>query len=304
MTNRPTNEIAEWLIGEYFPVLDHGFVSLFDYMGTEESIDRITRVSHASEARDEKDIARLIGYRARHRHTTPSEFAQLVFHIRAPIFVARQWMRHRTASISELSGRYTAGTGLCYMPDLWRLQSTANKQGSDTASLLSDSEIADNDYSAVTRGAADLQGWLEEHKVAHELSRIALPLSTYTEWYWRIDLHNLLHFLTLREDPHAQQETRDYARVLAGIVKRAYPATYDAWLDQEVLGARFSGREMDLLRKMLLYGFSYSIAMGLEQSQLSPSEKREFEEKLKSQNKPDHKIELTKTLTLSEARGR
>ena len=183
---------------------------------------------------------------------------ELKFHCSMPIFVARQWIRHRTANVSEMSGRYSLMPMLFYAPpeDQLRPQSTANKQGRDTA----------NTFDQVTRQSAyerwsdDRQlavanyEWLTEHDFARELARIDLPLSTYTQWYWKIDMHNLLHFLSLRVDAHAQWEIQQFGKIMAGMLKRVAPITYEAWIDYEVCGARLSRMEMDALRSLLHVG--------------------------------------------------
>ena len=253
-TKRPTSPAAEEILGGYFPVLDHGFVSLVDYMGTDEDIERAARVSYGYGTRKRSATRGLIRYLRRHAHTTPSEMVEFKFHCSMPIFVARQWVRHRTASLNEVSGRYSLMPLLFYEPKGrdFALQSSSNNQGRQDqpadASLYAE---AIERWERVRAEAADAYGWLVQEDVARELARIDLPLSTYTQWYWKIDLHNLLHFLRLRVDAHAQWEIQEYGRVMAGMLARVAPLSYEAWLDYEVMGARMSGAELDVLRGLL-----------------------------------------------------
>jgi thymidylate synthase (FAD) len=253
-TRRPTIPAAEEILGGYFPVLDHGFVSLVDYMGSDEDIERAARVSYGYGTRKVSQTRGLIRYLRRHMHTTPSEMVELKFHVCMPIFVARQWIRHRTANVNEYSGRYSLMPLLFYTPsgDDFALQSADNKQGRETAGA--DPELF---ASAVRRwnetrerASADYE-WLVSSEVARELARIDLPLSTYTQWYWKIDLHNLIHFLTLRADPHAQYEIRAYAHVMAGMLKRVAPLSYEAWIDYGYAAAPMSRAELAVLRQLI-----------------------------------------------------
>ena len=261
-TKRPTTPAAEEILGGYFPVLDHGFVALLDYMGGDQAIERAARVSYGHGTRHVSRTRGLLRYLRRHLHTTPSEMVELKFHCAMPVFVARQWIRHRTASVNEYSGRYSLMPLLFYRPDeeQFALQSTANKQGR-TQQLGFDQhglapgfplyQGAIDRWNAAREQAAEAYGWLVKEDVARELARIDLPLSTYTQWYWKIDLHNLLHFLTLRVDAHAQWEIREYARVMAGMVKRVAPLSYEAWIDYQVAGARLSRGELEALSRLV-----------------------------------------------------
>jgi thymidylate synthase (FAD) len=252
-TRRPTNPAAEELLGLYFPVLDHGFVALVDYMGSDEDVERAARVSYGYGTRRSSQTRGLIRYLRRHRHTTPSEMVELKFHCAMPIFVARQWIRHRTASVNEYSGRYSLLPLLFYRPaaaDL-QAQSTTNRQGRGAAALTALHPEAVERWEQVRRLAAAQYEWLVSHDVARELARIDLPLSTYTQWYWKIDLHNLLHFLTLRVDPHAQHEIRAFARPMAGMVKRVAPLSFEAWVDYQLCGATLSRGELSALRRLV-----------------------------------------------------
>jgi len=253
-TKRPTVPEAEEILGGYFPVLDHGFVALVDYMGTDQDIERAARVSYGAGTRKVSQTRGLIRYLQRHAHTTPSEMVEFKFHCCMPMFVARQWVRHRTASVNELSARYSLLPLLFYRPEQpnFAHQSRVNNQGreAEPAPTALHREAVER-WDALREGAADAYGWLLEENVARELARIDLPLSTYTQWYWKIDLHNLLHFLTLRVDAHAQWEIREYGRVMAGMLKRVAPLAFEAWLDYNVLGTRLSGGERAALAKLL-----------------------------------------------------
>jgi thymidylate synthase (FAD) len=187
-------------------------------------------------------------------HTTPSEMVELKFHVCMPIFVARQWIRHRTANVNEYSGRYSLMPLLFYTPDAgdFALQSADNKQGRMTggadAALY---RAAVERWEATRQRAGADYEWMVGEDVARELARIDLPLSTYTQWYWKVDLHNLIHFLTLRADPHAQYEIRVYAEVMAGMLKRVAPLSYEAWIDYNLAATRMSRGELGILRRLI-----------------------------------------------------
>jgi thymidylate synthase (FAD) len=253
-TRRPTSPAAEEILGGYFPVLDHGFVALVDYMGGDEDIERAARVSYGYGTRKVSQTRGLIRYLRRHMHTTPSEMVELKFHVCMPIFVARQWIRHRTANVNEYSGRYSLMPLLFYTPDAedFALQSADNKQGRMTTGADEALYRAAVERWEATRqrAGADYE-WLVGEDVARELARIDLPLSTYTQWYWKVDLHNLIHFLTLRADAHAQYEIRVYAEVMAGMLKRVAPLSYEAWIDYNLAATRMSRGELDVLRRLV-----------------------------------------------------
>jgi len=252
-TRRPTVAAAEEILGGYFPVLDHGFVSLVDYMGTDTDVEAAARVSYGHGTRRRSQTRGLIRYLRRHRHTTPSEMVELKFHCCMPIFVARQWVRHRTASINEYSARYSLLPLLFYTPpeDDFALQSAANRQGRDAEADPGVYRDAVRRWKALRDEASGLYTWLLEEDVARELARIDLPASVYTQWYWKIDLHNLFHFLSLRCDEHAQSEIREYASVMAGMVKRVAPLSYEAWIDYEFGGTHLSRGEREAFERLL-----------------------------------------------------
>jgi thymidylate synthase (FAD) len=253
-TKRSISPGAEEILGHYFPVLDHGFVALVDYMGSDVDIERAARVSYGFGTRKRSETRGLLRYLRRHKHTTPSEMVELKFHCSMPIFVARQWIRHRTANVNEMSGRYSLMPMLFYQPPAEQLQaqSAHNRMGRDGAPLDPSLRAeAFRRWQEQRSAAVATYEWLNAHDVSREIARIDLPLSTYTQWYWKIDLHNLLHFLTLRVDRHAQWEIQEYGRVMAGMLKRVAPLSYEAWIDYDVCGARLSRMEMDVLRALV-----------------------------------------------------
>jgi thymidylate synthase (FAD) len=272
MTLRPESPEAEEILGRYYPVLDHGFVSLVDYMGTDGCIERSARVSYGYGTRTNQKTRGLLRYLRRHLHTTPSEMVELKFHCAMPIFVARQWIRHRTANVNEYSGRYSLLPMLQYTPsaEQFQQQNAKNNQGRSGQGLAAPLyDEACERWAATREQTAATYGWLAEHEVARELARIDVPISTYTQWYWKIDLHNLLHFLTLRVDPHAQWEIREYARVMAGIMRRVVPLSYEAWIDYDVCGERLSRMELDALRQLLVVAEDGTVKVR-EGAQLTP----------------------------------
>jgi thymidylate synthase (FAD) len=252
-TKRPTNPAAEEILGRYFPVLDHGFVALIDYMGSDEDVERAARVSYGYGTRRSQETRGLIRYLRRHRHTTPSEMVELKFHCAMPMFVARQWIRHRMSSVNEYSGRYSLIPQLFYTPAAEQLQaqSQSNRQGRGGEALTALHPQATERWRQLREQSARTYEWLVGEDVARELARIDLPLSTYTQWYWKIDLHNLFHFLSLRADAHAQYEIRVYARLMAGMVKRVAPLSFEAWFDYEYGGAHLSRAELIALRELV-----------------------------------------------------
>ena len=303
-TGRPTVAAAEEILGGYFPVLDHGFVALVDYMGSDTDVERAARVSYGIGTRKRSETRGLIRYLRRHRHTTPSEMVELKFHCSMPMFVARQWIRHRTASVNEYSGRYSVMPLLFYRPEQesFALQTRMNAQGRGEGASAELWEEALRRWDRLRSGAGEAYGWLLGEDVARELARIDLPLSTYTQWYWKIDLHNLLHFLSLRADAHAQWEIRAYASVMAGMVKRVAPLTYEAWVDFDLCGEAMSLAELRALRRMLEPTEGGGIRArrgrdgigraGLAALGLSPREIRELLEKLRPREKPDFELDL------------
>lgn len=245
------------VLNRYFPVLDKGFVALVDYMGGDEAVIRAARTSYGKGTKKTSTDRELLRYLMRHRHTTPFEMVELVFHIGMPMDAWRQHIRHRTANVNEYSTRYseaidaTAVTG----PEAWRLQSGTNKQGS--GGFLDDPGIGRylSDREAdLHRLSREVYAERLKHDVAREQARKDLPLSTYTMAYWKCDLHNLLHFLTLRCESHAQLEIRSYATVMAALTRAVAPVSVEAWVDYHFCGATFSRQERMILGDVLATG--------------------------------------------------
>src|SRR5262245_24218088 len=222
-------------------------------MGSDEDIERAARVSYGYGTRRTSQTRGRIRYLRRHRHTTPSEMVELKFHCAMPIFIARQWIRHRTASVNEYSGRYSLLPLLYYTPDRSQLQaqSASNRQGRSGAPLDALYGEAIERWERLRREASEGYEWLVGNDVARELARIDLPLSVYTQWYWKIDLHNLLHFLSLRVDPHAQYEIRAFGVVMAGMLQRVAPLSFEAWLDYDVAGTTLSRGELAAVQRLI-----------------------------------------------------
>lgn len=222
---------------------------LVDHMGSDEAIVQAARVSYAKGTKSVSDDRGLIRYLMRHKHTTPFEMVDFKFHIKCPIFVARQWLRHRTASVNEMSARYSVVPDEYFVPDELRTQSTANKQGSDeplegSANLLlkqkASCDLAFHTYDELLKKGC-----------SRELARTHLPQSTFTEFYWKINLHNLLHFLKLRMDDHAQKEIQDLALQVYELIKPIVPVTCEAFEDFVVSSVTFSRAEMALLKDIV-----------------------------------------------------
>lgn len=253
MAHTPVPE-AEAILDEEFPVLDKGFVRLVDYLGSDQRIVQAARVSYGEGTKSHRQDAGLIDYLLRHDHTSPFEQVVLTFHAKMPVFVARQWVRHRTARLNEISGRYSVMKDEFYVPageDVSE-QSEDNKQG--RAEAAADAELQESVRNRLADGQeaayAEYTALLDEG-LARELARVNLPLSLYTEWYWQIDLHNLFRFLKLRMNQHAQREIRAYATTIFEITKRVCPAAC-ASFENHVLGSvRFSAAEWRALQQIL-----------------------------------------------------
>ena len=299
-TRRVTVPALEAVLYERFDVLDHGFVRVIDYMGDDGAIVQAARVSYGAGTRKVREDRALIRYLLRHRHTTPFEMCEIKLHIKTPIFVARQWLRHRTASVNEYSARYSRLDREFYVPDAAHLQSVLEEQiGRQRASssgmddLFGWREAADERAALAAQSGANKQGrddalseeearealsrinWVSKNAygvyenllnedesgeakdperagLARELARAALPVNYYTQFYWKIDLHNLLHFLSLRADAHAQYEIRAYAEVILDRVVACWvPGTYEAFQDYTLKAASLSAGALDAVRRML-----------------------------------------------------
>lgn len=243
-------EEAETLLDKPIQVLDKGFVRLVDYMGGDQRIVQAARVSYGEGTKTYREDRGLIHYLMKNWHTSPFEQVQLTFHTKMPIFVARQWVRHRTARLNEISGRYSVMKDEFYIPaaEQIRYQSKSNKQGrSDECVPLDQAlEIIKRLEDEQKQAYANYQELLGAN-VARELARANLPVSLYTEWYWQIDLHNLFHFLHLRLDPHAQYEIRAFAEAMATCAKAVAPIAYEAFEDHVVGAVTFSKSECEAL---------------------------------------------------------
>lgn len=264
-TLRATVPALEEILHQPMAVLDHGFVRVIDYMGDDAAVVQAARVSYGRGTRKVSEDRGLINYLMRHRHTTPFEMCEIKFHVKLPVFVARQWIRHRTANVNEYSARYSVLDREFYIPapDQLAAQSAINRQG--RGAVLEGAE-AEEVLAILRRDAAqtydDYLWMLNETEeggavdsaragLARELARMNLTLNVYTQWYWKVDLHNLLHFLSLRADPHAQYEIRVYADAMMEAVRRWVPMVHDAFLDYRLGAATLSGKMLGVVRRML-----------------------------------------------------
>lgn len=282
---------------EKFFVLNDGFVRVVDVMGDDSSIVQAARISYGSGTKKVHEDRGLIRYLMRHRHSTPFEMCEIKLHVRVPMDCWRQWIRHRTANVNEYSTRYSEAIDSLQTTEAnaWRLQSVSNRQGSET-------EISEIEGERLSNREAELHEFSRavykerlEAGVAREQARKDLPLSTYTEAYWKIDLHNLLHFLSLRMDSHAQSEIRAYADVIGReIVAKWVPVTWEAFEDYRLGAAYFSRLEIEILKRLtagkrdeaVLFAQSYGW-LERDQNELTPNRERaEFEAKLESLGMP------------------
>jgi thymidylate synthase (FAD) len=276
-TRRPTVPALEDMLYRAIPVLDHGFVRVIDYMGDDAAIVQAARVSYGRGTRRVSEDAGLIRYLMRHRHSTPFEMCEIKYHVKLPIFVARQWIRHRTANVNEYSARYSVLDREFYIPAPEHLaaQSAQNRQGrgevleGDEAGRVLDVLREDAarcyDHYAEMLNEDEFGGALNpaNQGLARELARMNLTLNTYTQWYWKIDLHNLLHFLTLRADPHAQYEIRAYAEAMMETVAAWVPLAFAAFKDYRFSAVTLSGPMVAVVRRMLAGGTVAQTESGL-----------------------------------------
>jgi thymidylate synthase (FAD) len=267
-TRRPTVPALEERLYHVVPMLDHGFVRVVDYMGDDAAIVQAARVSYGAGTRSVRDDRGLVRYLMRHRHSTPFEMCELKLHVKLPIFVARQWIRHRMANVNEYSARYSILDREFYLPAPEQLaaQASTNRQGRG--------EVLSADQSAqvlalLRRDAMQVYDTYEhllndqgngdavrdgEPQVARELARMDLTLNYYTQWYWKVDLHNLFHFLSLRQDAHAQYEIRVYADAIADLVRSWVPMAHEAFVDYRQGAVTLSRQELELVRQILAGG--------------------------------------------------
>jgi len=283
-TKRVTAPDLEKILYEAIPVLDHGFIRVVDYMGDDTSIVQAARVSYGKGTKKVNTDAGLIKYLMRHWHSTPFEMCEIKYHVKLPIFIARQWIRHRTANVNEYSARYSILDKEFYLPAPANLaaQSQSNRQGrgdvlegeqaKEVLDLLkNDAERTYKNYEEMLNEKYD-GSVIDKKKVglARELARMNLTLNTYTQWYWKTDLLNLMNFLRLRADEHAQYEIRTYADVMLDTLKKWVPITYDAFMDYRVGGTEVSAKGKKVLKKLI-----NEENISMEQSGLS---KREWNE--------------------------
>jgi thymidylate synthase (FAD) len=264
-TRRATVPALEEVLYEPLPVLDHGFVRVVDYMGDDAAIVQAARVSYGRGTRKINEDQGLINYLMRHRHTTPFEMCEIKYHVKLPIFVARQWIRHRTANVNEYSARYSILDNEFYLPSPEHLaaQATTNRQGRGAALegeaakwvldlLRRDAERAYAGYAELLNedaSGAPIDPALP--RLARELARINLSLGFYTQWYWKTDLHNLMQFLALRADPHAQYEIRAYAEAMLGTLARWVPMAHAAFLEYRMNAATISAKGLAVIRRLV-----------------------------------------------------
>ncbi len=264
-TRRPTVPALEAMLFQAIPVLDHGFLRVIDYMGDDAAVVQAARVSYGRGTRAANEDRGLIRYLMRHRHTTPFEMCEIKYHVKLPIFVARQWIRHRMANVNEYSARYSILDREFYIPAPEHLaaQSRVNRQGrgavlegaeaAEVLALLREDAARNYDHYLAMLNEDEAGAKRDEARqgLARELARMNLTLNTYTQWYWKTDLHNLLHFLSLRADPHAQYEIRAYAEVMLETVKAWVPMTFEAFRDYRLGAATLSAQMLAVVRRML-----------------------------------------------------
>jgi thymidylate synthase (FAD) len=263
-TRRATVPALEEILYEPLPVLDRGFIRVVDYMGDDAAIVQAARVSYGRGTRRTSEDQGLINYLMRHRHTTPFEMCEIKYHVKLPIFVARQWIRHRTANVNEYSARYSILDNEFYLPAPEHLaaQAATNRQGREQLIegvaaqrvldlLRRDAERAYAGYTELLNEDSGKHFDPTRPGLARELARMNLSLGFYTQWYWKTDLHNLMHFLSLRADPHAQYEIRAYAEAMLGTVARWVPTTHAAFLEYRVNAALISATGLAVIRRLL-----------------------------------------------------
>lgn len=288
-TRRAMSEELDKVLYEPFPVLDKGFVRVIDYMGNDAAVTQSARVSYGKGTKMLSQDQGLINYLMRHRHTTPFEMCEIKFHVKLPIFIARQWIRHRTANVNEYSARYSILSKEFYIPEPEKLavQSTTNKQGrgetlnaKDSARVLEilrgDSERCYDHYQEMLNEDEN-EEILDPTRsgLTRELARMNLTMNYYTEWYWKVDLHNLFHFLSLRADSHAQYEIQAYANTMLEIVKKWVPFSYEAFVKYRQNATHLSQPATEVVKK-LIKGQKIDPA----EKGMPPREWREFLEKL------------------------
>ncbi len=288
-------EALDEILGKPFKVLDDGFIRVIDYMGSDQSIVQAARVSYGKGTKQVRQDRGLIRYLMRHKHTTPFEMCEIKLHIRIPMDAWRQWIRHRTANVNEYSTRYSIAIDSAYetAPDMWRKQSKDNKQGSEGFLPEELGKELSKQEKEMHRIVREIYQKRVDLGVAREQARKDLPLSTYTEAYWKIDLHNLLHFLRLRMDSHAQYEIRQYAEIIGNeIVSKWVPLTWEAFSDFQLNTTEFSALEVEILKNIINQNPVAALALAENAGWLRKKdgklvkslERTEFEQKLEKLN--------------------
>jgi len=265
-----------------------GFVKLLDVMGDDEEVENSARISYGEGTRKVNQTRNLIRYLMRHKHTSPFEMCEVKFHLKLPIFIMRQLVRHRTANLNEYSGRYSVMSDEFYLPegDYLAKQSTTNSQG--RGEVLNQQGLLQFEFNRIYDGASMAYQVLLEHDLSREVARAVLPVANYTECIWKIDLHNFFHFVKLRSDSHAQREIRDYADAMYELVKPNYPLCCEAFEDYIQGATTFSKQEMGVIKELLEYADTKAALAGMSvkdvgvlESKLGKRESKEFLEKLK-----------------------
>jgi thymidylate synthase (FAD) len=256
-TKRVTSPELEKILYEALPVLDHGFVRVVDYMGDDAAICQAARVSYGRGTKSVQNDEGLIRYLMRHWHSTPFEMCEVKLHVKLPVFVARQWIRHRTANVNEYSARYSILDREFYIPEPEALaaQSVVNNQGRGEVLTGEEAEkvlrLLKSDSAQTYDHYEEMISQEGQKGLARELARMNLPANIYTQWYWKVDLHNLLHFLRLRADSHAQFEIRVYADEICKLVSDWVPFAYAAFEDYRLGGATLSSKALDCIKRMI-----------------------------------------------------
>ena len=265
-----------------------GFVKLLDVMGDDEEVENSARISYGEGTRKVNQTRNLIRYLMRHKHTSPFEMCEVKFHLKLPIFIMRQLVRHRTANLNEYSGRYSVMSNEFYLPegDYLAKQSTTNSQG--RGEVLEQEGLLQFEFNRIYDGASMAYQVLLEEDLSRELARAVLPVANYTECIWKIDLHNFFHFVKLRSDSHAQREIRDYSDAMYELVKPNFPLCCEAFEDYVQGATTFSKQEMGVIRELLEYADTKAALAGMSikdvgvlESKLGKRESKEFLEKLK-----------------------
>jgi len=265
-----------------------GFVKLLDVMGDDEEVENSARISYGEGTRKVNQTRNLIRYLMRHKHTSPFEMCEVKFHLKLPIFIMRQLVRHRTANLNEYSGRYSVMSNEFYLPegDYLAKQSTTNSQG--RGEVLEQQGLLQFEFNRIYDGASMAYQVLLEHDLSREVARALLPVANYTECIWKIDLHNFFHFVKLRSDSHAQREIRDYANAMYELVKPNFPLCCEAFEDYIQGATTFSKQEMGVIKELLEYADTKAALAGMSvkgagvlESKLGKRESKEFLEKLK-----------------------